>query len=58
MMGLYSSLVNNFGWSLRDIDNTYLDTLIDFIYYKDNDPNTKVINGKTYHRAKGVPSWL
>lgn len=59
-MGIYYRLVNAHGWSLKDIDETNLETLFDFIYYKDNDPNTRVINGKTYHKysGHGAPDWL
>jgi len=57
-MGIYSVLVKRFNWTLKDIDETNLETLMDFLYYKDNDPNTRVINGKTYKRKKGVATWL
>lgn len=58
MMGIYSIFVNKYGWSLKDIDDTDIETLIDFIYYKDNDPNVRVIDGVTYYRTVGVPTWL
>lgn len=57
-MGIYSLFVNKYGWSLKDIDETNLETLIDFMYYRENDPNTRVINGVTYKRAQGKPKWL
>ncbi len=46
-------------WSLHEIDETDFDNLIAFISFKpEDDPNTRIINGKTYHRASKPPSWL
>jgi hypothetical protein len=53
---LYHTLAHKLGWPLRQIDETDFETLMDFLFYKD--PNTRVINGRTYNRAAGVPNWL
>lgn len=58
MIRLYRELVNNYSWSLTDIDNTDFETLIDFMTMEDKNPNERVINGKVYKRAQGVPKWL
>jgi hypothetical protein len=56
---IYHYCVKKFYWSLRDIDETDLETLMDFIFYReDADPNVRVISGKIYRRVKGVPTWL
>jgi hypothetical protein len=56
---LYKELVKSFKWSLKDIDDTNLETLIDFVYnMTQGDPNTRVINGKEYRRAAQTPSWI
>ncbi|MFT3952782.1 MAG: hypothetical protein QM689_12745 [Oscillospiraceae bacterium] len=44
------------GWTLSDIENTDIETLFDYLTYID--PDTKIINGKTYKRAVEPPSWL
>jgi len=43
---------------LKDIDDTDLELLVDFIFYQNNDPNVRTIGGKQYKRAQGVPNWL
>lgn len=61
LITLYHKCVTKFNWSLRDIDETNLETLIDFLFFKEKpDENTMVINGKTYKRAESnkPPSWL
>ena len=57
---LYKHLVDRYGWSLRDIDETNLETLFDFLLMKREDPNTRVIRGKVYKRAERgkPPAWL
>jgi hypothetical protein len=51
--------VQNFRWSLHELDETDFDTLIEFLFYEEEpDPNTRVIGGKTYKRATAPPSWL
>ena len=57
-MKIYTKAVKELGWSLRDIDDTYLDTLMEFLFFKESDPNIKVIAGKEYHRTTKVPNWL
>jgi hypothetical protein len=58
-MTIYMRLVKNLGWNLKDIDETNLETLIDYLFYNSKpDPNIRVINGKEYHRATKPPSWL
>lgn len=58
-MFLYRELVKVFKWSLKDIDETNLETLVDFIMFKPSkNSNIRVIKGKTYQRAASAPSWL
>ena len=57
-MGLYRKLVSTYNWSLKEIDDTDIETLMDFIFYKENNPNVRIINGKEYRRAKETPNWL
>lgn len=58
-MSIYRKLVENYNWSLNNIDDTNLETLVDFLMFKpEKDPNVRVINGKEYHRAKTCPRWL
>lgn len=56
IIGLYRKLAENYFWNPKDLDDTNLETLFDFIAW--TDPNVRVRNGKTYHRAQGVPKWL
>lgn len=58
LMSIYRQLVKKFGWNLNDIDNTTLETLVDFLFFTNNDPNIRIINGKEYHRATKAPLWL
>ncbi|MDE4542258.1 hypothetical protein [Thermoanaerobacterium sp. R66] len=52
-------MVKNFGWTLKDIDDTSLETLMDFLFYKPKkNDNIRIRNGKTYIRATKPPSWL
>jgi len=53
---MYKKCVENWGWSLNDIDDTNFETLMDFLLFKD--PNLRVIDGKKYKRATKPPSWL
>jgi hypothetical protein len=58
---LYKKCVKEFQWSLKDIDDTNLETLLDFLLFENKpDPNTRVIGGKVYRRATPgtAPSWL
>ncbi len=56
IIGLYRKLADSFFWNPKDIDDTSLETLFDFIAWKD--PNVRMKNGKVYRRAEGVPKWL
>lgn len=56
LMGLYGKLVKAHGWSLKELDETNLETLFDFLTYRD--PNERVIKGKVYRRATSPPKWL
>ncbi|APM39395.1 hypothetical protein [Clostridium kluyveri] len=58
LMSIYKKLVDTFNWCLNNIDDTDFETLVDFLFFNTNNPNVKIINGKEYRRAKGVPSWL
>jgi hypothetical protein len=58
LMSVYRHLVKTFNWNLKDIDETNLETLVDFLFFTTNDPNVKIINGKEYHRVKKAPTWL
>lgn len=44
--------------SLFDIDNTNIETLVDYIFFKPKNPNEKIINGKIFKRASKTPTWL
>lgn len=58
---LYRRLVRNYGWTLKDIDETNLETLFDFLLMEaPEDPDTRVIGGRVYKRtAPGKPPvWL
>ena len=59
LMGIYKSCVEKFGWSIKDIDDTDLDTLFEFLVIKDKpDPNVRMIEGRSYIRSSKVPEWL
>ena len=56
---IYEKCVKNFNWNLNDIDETNLETLMDFLFYKSKpNSNIKIINGKEYKRVTTPPSWL
>jgi hypothetical protein len=57
---LYRHLVKEYGWSLKDIDETNLETLFDFLLMSRDDRNTRIIGGKVYKRAERnkPPAWL
>ncbi|MFA6717905.1 MAG: hypothetical protein WCS15_02375 [Prevotella sp.] len=58
-MKLYRMCIQKFQWSLRELDETDFDTLIEFLFYEEkSDPNIRTIGGKTYKRATAPPSWL
>lgn len=59
LMSVYRTCVEKFGWNLRDIDETDLDTLFEFLVFRAKpDHNVRIIDGREYHRAKDTPSWL
>ena len=61
MNDLYRRLVKDFGWTLKDIDETNLETLFDFLLMQESpDNSTRVIRGKEYKRAEPgkPPAWL
>lgn len=61
VVDLYRRLVREYGWSLKDIDDTNLETLFDFLLLEvPEDENMKIIGGKTYFRAPRdrPPAWL
>ncbi|MPM27252.1 hypothetical protein SDC9_73762 [bioreactor metagenome] len=59
MTSLYVTCVKQFNWSLKDIDETNFETLVEFLFFKpEDDPNVRVIGGKTFIRASGTPDWL
>lgn len=58
-MSIYRELVKKFAWTLKDIDETNLETLVDFLFFNSKaDPNIRVINGKEYRRTAKAPAWL
>ena len=58
-MHIYRSCVDKFGWSIKDIDDTDLDTLFEFMVLREEpDPNVKIIDGRSYIRSTKVPEWL
>jgi hypothetical protein len=59
ILSLYGLCVKGYGWSINEIDETDFDTLLDFLYFKeDTDPNVRVIGGQVYKRAEKAPDWL
>ncbi len=59
LMSVYLSCVDRYGWSLKDIDETDIETLFEFLVFRGRpDPNIRVINGKIYRKATRPPSWL
>ena len=52
-MTLYKKCVQEFGWSLHDLDETDFETLAMFVYcLAETDPNVKTIGGKEYKRSQ------
>lgn len=59
LMSLYKKCAKEWGWIPKDIDETNLETLMDFLFFKESiDQNLKVIEGKVYKRAEKPPLWL
>jgi len=56
---IYKKLAAAYNWSIKEIDETDFETLVEFIANKPKDGNEYMtIGGKLYRKAKGVPSWL
>ena len=53
---LYHTLATALRWPIYQIDAADFESLLRFVFYKD--PDVRIINGKTYRRAQGVPKWL
>jgi hypothetical protein len=52
----------DYGWSLYDVDETDLGSLLAFIGVASSSSNsrianTTIINGKTYKRTDALPAW-
>lgn len=59
ILNLKRTICKKLDWSLYEIDETDICNLLAFIQFSpEEDPDVRVINGKEYHRAKQVPSWL
>ncbi|WP_059049065.1 hypothetical protein [Paenibacillus senegalimassiliensis] len=58
-IGLYRKCVRSLNWSLKEIDETDFELLLDFLFMPESaDPNTRTIRGKTFTRATAPPAWL
>ena len=56
---LYYRCVKNLNWSLYDIENTELESMLSFVFYREpKNKNEFVYKGKVYKRTEGAPSWL
>lgn len=63
MLQFKHTIVNAFGWSLHDIDETSIESLFAFFLHKEAefmDPNTRYIDGQMSKRfqGQGAPPWL
>ncbi len=59
LMSVYRACVDRYGWSLKDIDETDIETLFEFLVFRNRpDPNIRVIDGRVYRKATRPPSWL
>ncbi|MEK5278639.1 hypothetical protein NSS82_10335 [Paenibacillus sp. FSL H7-0735] len=59
LLSLKHNLVKNLKWTLHDVDEADFHNLLSFLNFKpSDDPNVRVINGKTYRRANIAPSWI
>jgi hypothetical protein len=59
IVSLKRTISRTFGWSLNEIDETDISNLLAFVNFTpEADPNTRVIDGKSYTRADKPPSWL
>lgn len=53
---LYHTLATALRWPIYQIDAADFESLLRFVFYRD--PDVRIINGRTYRRAQGVPKWL
>ncbi len=53
---LYHTLATNLRWPVSQIDNADFESLMSFVFYRD--PDVRIIGGREYRRARGVPTWL
>lgn len=53
---LYHTLATALRWPIYQIDAADFENLLRFVFYRD--PDVRIINGKKYRRAAGVPTWL
>lgn len=53
---LYHTLATALRWPISQIDAADFESLLRFVFYRD--PDVRVIGGRTYRRAAGVPGWL
>ena len=53
---LYHTLALRLKWPVAQIDAADFESLLRFVFYRD--PDVRIINGREYRRAVGVPTWL
>ena len=53
---LYHTLALRLHWPVAQIDAADFESLLRFVFYRD--PDVRIINGREYRRAVGVPNWL
>lgn len=53
---LYHTLATALRWPIYQIDAADFESLLRFVFYRD--PDRRIINGREYRRAAGVPTWL
>ena len=55
-VSLKKDLARTLGWSLSQIDDCDVESLMQFL--NTEDPDTRIIDGITYKRSKGIPDFL
>lgn len=53
---LYHTLATRLRWSIAQIDSSDFEALMRFVFFRD--PDVRIIGGREYRRAQGVPQWL
>lgn len=53
---LYHTLATSLRWPIAQIDAADFESLLRFVFYRD--PDVRIIGGREYRRARGVPQWL